>query len=102
MSIQQTVPYVTIDKLLFDPENPRLPSNLKGRGEADMLEWLLRDASILDLMRAIGERDYFSGEPLLVVSKSSKNGYFVVVEGNRRLCAVDFLTNPNWLLSESP
>ena len=66
-----------------------------------MLEWLLRDASILDLMRAIGEHDYFSGEPLLVVSKSSKNGYFVVVEGNRRLCAVkNFLTNPNWLLSE--
>jgi hypothetical protein len=56
---------------------------------------MLRDASIIELMGSIGEKGYFPGEPILVVEDKSKEGSYRVVEGNRRLCAVKLLLNPD-------
>jgi hypothetical protein len=53
---------------------------------------LLEDESIIELMLAIGQHDFFVGEALLVV----KNGDgFTVVEGNRRLTSLKLLSNPS-------
>jgi hypothetical protein len=48
---------------------------------------MLLDASLIELMLAIGENGYFPGEQLLVVFDPSDSKYRVV-EGNRRLSPV--------------
>ncbi len=92
---ESKVEFIPIQNLKFDPYNPRLPSSVNGEDQSAVLEWMLRDASILELMGSIGEKGYFPGEPLLVVQDKSSQGIYKVVEGNRRLCAVKLLHNPD-------
>jgi hypothetical protein len=84
---------VDLRKLEFDSENPRLPRSIDPKDEAAVLEYMLSDATIVELMGSIGALGYFAAEPLLV-TPSNKSGRFVVVEGNRRLAAVKLLENP--------
>ncbi|MDD2903470.1 MAG: ParB N-terminal domain-containing protein [Syntrophales bacterium] len=92
---ESKVEFIPIQNLKFDPYNPRLPSSINGQNQSAVLEWMLRDASILELMLSIGEKGYFPGEPLLVVPDKASKGIYKVVEGNRRLCAVKLLHNPD-------
>jgi hypothetical protein len=86
--------YVPVNDLEFDKENPRLPhSVVDSDKEEDVIDWMLKDASIIELMGSIGEKGFFPAEPLLVVKKGSSKKY-TVVEGNRRLTAVKLLHNP--------
>jgi hypothetical protein len=86
---------IGIDKLIFDPENPRLPTKYQGYGkEEDVLEWMLMNENVIELMGSIGEKGYFQAEPLLIVKSVKKKGYYEVVEGNRRLAAVKLLNDP--------
>src|SRR5687767_14689436 len=89
----KTIEYVDVGNLRFDPLNPRFPKGLNGKVEAEVFSWMLRDATIIELMGSIGELGYFPGEPLLV-AKTNKKGVFEVVEGNRRLTAVKLLREP--------
>lgn len=89
------IKYLPVEKLLFDPENPRLPSSLNKKDETAVLTWMLDDATILELMMSIGEKGYFEGEPLLVVEAKDSPGKFIVIEGNRRLTAAKLLLNPD-------
>ncbi len=82
-----------IASLLFDPENPRLPAGVDGGSQAAVLEWLLKDASIPELMGSIGEHGYFAGEPLLITAAGGQGVYYVV-EGNRRLASLKLLHEP--------
>jgi hypothetical protein len=59
-----------------------------------MIDWMVENASIIELMNSIGEQGYFPGEPLMVVPSTVKAGKFDVVEGNRRLTAVKLLADP--------
>ncbi len=93
---QKTTPitYVPVDKLHYDPENPRLPrSVVKTNNDKEVINWMLTDASIIELMGSIGEKGFHMAEPLLVVE--AKGGTFTVIEGNRRLTAVKLLLNPD-------
>ena len=84
---------IPVDQLKFDRLNPRLPSRLINEmDESAVLEWMLEDATILELMGSIGEQGYFNGEPLLVIP--AEDEAFEVVEGNRRLAAVKLLRYP--------
>ena len=86
---------IPVESLHFDPQNPRLPSSVDGNNDMDVIEWMLRDATLIELMGAIGEVGFFPGEPLLVTHDNSGRPYhFIVVEGNRRLAAVKLLNNP--------
>jgi hypothetical protein len=58
------------------------------------MEYMLLEASTLELMLAIGENDFFAGELLLVASDENEKGQYTVIEGNRRLIAVKILNNP--------
>jgi len=91
---KRSVEYVSIEKIKFDPENPRLPSTIDGNDESAVLDWMLDDASLIELMASIGEHDYFPGEPLLVVPPPKRSAYATAVEGNRRLAAVKLLSKP--------
>lgn len=85
---------IRLKELHFDKKNPRLPSTINKADETAVIRWMLRDASVIELMIAIGEKGYFPGEPLLVVPTPGKEDSYDVIEGNRRLCAVKLLNSP--------
>jgi hypothetical protein len=89
---------IRISDLHLDPENPRLPERLKNASEKDVLNWMLSDATLVDLMASIAENGFFNGEPILIVEERGK---LIVVEGNRRLASIKLLANPE-LATESP
>lgn len=56
------IEYISVSNLHFDPENPRLPTTTLDRtNEAEVINWMLRDASIIELMGSIGEKGFFPG-----------------------------------------
>lgn len=83
---------VPVKDLQFDPDNPRLPEKLKHQNDEKVLEYLLLECNLIELMMSIGEKDYFAGEPLMVVPEPDWGGY-MVVEGNRRLGALKLLAS---------
>jgi ParB-like nuclease domain len=89
---------IGISQLHLDPENPRLPERLRNASEKEVLNWMLSDATLVDLMASIAENGFFNGEPILIVQENGRN---IVVEGNRRLASIKLLANPE-LATESP
>jgi hypothetical protein len=93
-----------VSRLRFDPQNPRLPPDVDGHDDDEILDWMLADAGLIDLMNSIGGQGYFPGDPLLVspVSESKRSVRippivrtdWFVVEGNRRLAALRLLADP--------
>lgn len=85
---------ISYEQLKLDSSNPRLPKSIRNKNpcENELIEYMLLDASLIELMLAIGENGYFPGEQLLVVL--DEDGKYRVVEGNRRLTAVKLLNNP--------
>jgi len=86
--------WVPLDSLLFDPENPRLPTSKTNASDEEVLRYMLEEGKVTDLMQSIGQQDYFSGEPLMAIPSAKKPGKFEVVEGNRRLAALKLLNRP--------
>ena len=89
---------VPVDKLVFDPENPRLPQTIRKNKDSQdyeslVVDWMLQFENVIELMGSIGEKGFFVAEPLLVVDVPT-TGKFEVVEGNRRLTATKLLNNP--------
>ena len=82
---------IKLELLILDDQNPRLPKPLRGKSEQAIIEYMLMEASTLDLMLAIGQNGFFPGEPLLVVKEGHK---YRVIEGNRRLTALKLLKEP--------
>lgn len=82
---------ILVKDLLLDPQNPRLPKSMADSNEKEIINFFLTDASLIELMLAIGKNGFFEGEQLLVVESGDK---YIVIEGNRRLSAVRLLHNP--------
>lgn len=96
---KMTQTYVEIDlaDLNLDFENPRLPRSLHHSSKAEIVNWMLDDASLIELMLAIATNGFFAGEPLLVVEENGSN---IVVEGNRRLSSLILLDTPEVALKK--
>ena len=73
---------VNIDKLELDPENPRLPEDLK-RTQVAMAEHIAHYTDIEELMQVIGENGFFRGESLIVYPSPDRKNFYRVIEGNR-------------------
>lgn len=86
---------IPISDLLFDPENPRLPSNLHYTEESEIFKWMLQDATLIELMASIGSAGYFQAEPLLVIPSEKDAEKYIVIEGNRRLASIKLLDDPS-------
>lgn len=89
---------IEVEKLLLDPENPRLASGNGADSQEDLLRVLWTEMSVDEIAFSIAANGFFTEEPLLVIPKdpqerSEKKKYYVVVEGNRRLAAVLLLRN---------
>ncbi len=82
---------IPVERLLLNSHSPNLPKSMGNKNEKEIINFLLSDASLIELMLAIGKNDFFEGEQLLVVPDGEK---FLVIEGNRRLSAVKLLHNP--------
>ena len=94
MALQNTkLTYLPLRSLSFDPQNPRLPVRYRHKSDEEVIEWMLQDASLMDLVISIGQNGYFPGEPMLC-APSEKEGIYVVIEGNRRLAACKILSQP--------
>ena len=90
--MNETFVNIPLEDLCLDLYNPRLPKSKQGKDENTIIEYLLLEASTLELMESIGENDFFVGEMLLVIPNGQ--GKYIVVEGNRRLTAVKLLNDP--------
>lgn len=84
------IDFISLAQLRLDKENPRLPLSFRqpDRTEKSIVNWLLDDASIIELMMAIGQSGFFVGESLLVIENKQDTGTYTVVEGNRRLASL--------------
>jgi hypothetical protein len=82
------IEYQDISQLKFDPENPRIPRKIDREHESEVIKWMLKDASLIELMESIAINGFFSGEPLLAIKE---NGFYIIIEGNRRLAACKLL-----------
>lgn len=89
---RREVQWVGIDKLRLDPLNPRLPDDMEGASQPQLLSALARDYDLQDLGQSIADHGYFSEEPLVTI----KNGRdkWTVIEGNRRLATLLLLDDP--------
>lgn len=80
---------VPVADLLFDPENPRFGGEGKGKDQKGILEYIKRYPHYaVDLVGSIVENGFLPYEPLIVRRAGNK---FVVIEGNRRLGAVQLI-----------
>jgi len=94
------VQWRTIDELLLDDENPRLPDDYEGASQAKLLKLLVEDYSLLDIGASIAENGYFSEEPLVTVRHPTRRKW-IVIEGNRRLAALSLLAHPEHAPNDS-
>lgn len=87
--------------LSLDWENPRLAEfNLNKDDSSKELYQLLWDEMALDeLVISITAHRFFGTEPLLVTKEAGKN---IVVEGNRRLSAVQIILDPTLVDNKIP
>ncbi len=86
---------INLSKLRFDPQNPRLLTEVKAGDDIDIINHMLREEGLIELMASIGELGYSGAEPLLVTPDTSSSGFYIVVEGNRRLAALRLLNDPD-------
>lgn len=88
--IQGKPEHIAIPRLFLDDQNPRL-SSYDVRTQDDILDVLVREMSLDELALSIASNGFFETERLLVVDRDPGN--YTVVEGNRRLAAVQLLLN---------
>lgn len=91
MALDDNSPDIAIGKLLFDTENPRLAEyGVSAKtSQFELLKILWENLAVREVALSIAHNGYFRNEPLFV-EKHSKNK-FVVIEGNRRLAAIQLL-----------
>jgi len=80
-------------EIILDPENPRLDLP-PGAGQADIGKALFDQEEVLELIESI--IDYgglLPGEDSIIVIKD--NDKYKVLEGNRRICAIQCILNPS-------
>ena len=87
--------FVEISKLKLDPENPRLPESKKGGSQIELAVTLDLGFDAFTVAELMASHGYFASEPMIVIPDKNEEGFFVVVEGNRRLTAVKGLTDSN-------
>lgn len=106
---------IQLERLALDPHNPRLPEEIQGRPEQELLEHLYSFFNLEEIADPMGKNGYFDEEPLVVVPKNAppklvpppgtepskeylafigdKKCQFTVVEGNRRLATAKILVD---------
>lgn len=82
--------YVT--SLQLDPQNPRIPPTPAALQQRDLVHELVEHNKIDELAREISAKGYYPIEALIGLEEEDGKTY--VLEGNRRLCALKLLIQP--------
>lgn len=80
----------------LDRENPRINVEASDQ-ESDIIRKLIRYEEVPDLARKIANTGLLPGERIIVVRE---NDQWVVLEGNRRICACKLLLSPQRIPAE--
>ncbi len=92
MALAEEVTHKPLEALHSDPGNPRLPPDRhEWPDEDELLVYLADQYDALSVAESIARHGYFPSEPLIVCDE---DGRWVVLEGNRRLCALLGLARP--------
>ncbi len=81
---------VEVQKLLFDPRNPRLPGDFAG-DQRQIFRFLVDEIGVEDLLNSMASSGAIEGDPMIARS-AERPGEFYVIEGNRRLAALKLLS----------
>jgi hypothetical protein len=82
--------------IALDRDNPRINVEASDK-ESDIIRKLIRYEEVQDLARKIAQTGLLPGERIIVVQE---NGQWVVLEGNRRICACKLLLSPQLVPTE--
>jgi len=82
---------VAVTSVLLNPLNPRLPSAQEETPQRKVIQEMVENEKIYELAKNIASSGYFADVQLIVVKKDSK---YIVLEGNRRICALKLLLAP--------
>ncbi len=96
MTAKPAAPYakdILLEDLRLDPKNPRLPEELQDGKQGDLMVYIAEGYNAIEVGRSIARHGYFRSEPLIVTRLPS--GRYRVIEGNRRLVALEFLNEPD-------
>jgi hypothetical protein len=87
------IDYVSLGKLRLDPKNPRLTEaeQADAMDQSDLLRLIDSQYDPLTIAESIAEHGYFPSEPMIVLEEDTG---LTVLEGNRRLCALKGLADP--------
>jgi ParB-like chromosome segregation protein Spo0J len=91
---KKEVQWADLSDLRLDGHNPRLKEGMENASQPDLLAELAREYELQDLGRSIADNGYFSEEPLVAI-KDTGGKAWTIIEGNRRLAALQLLDNPN-------
>ncbi len=83
-----------VASLRLDNFNPRLPAEAEEYSQTALLMYLEEHFDLLPIARSLSDNGYFDEEPLIVIPSDEGQNAFIVIEGNRRLAALKFLTDP--------
>jgi hypothetical protein len=88
---------VSIDRLVFDPKNPRFTPthDVERSSDVEIILALYRVADLGELVQSIATSGYVDIEPLVVLREAENGEELIVLEGNRRLAALKLLTDPD-------
>jgi hypothetical protein len=82
---------IPLSRLLLDENNPRLPLGTSDLSQENLLRIFDKNFNLFPIARSMVDNGYFDEEPLFVVQGPADK--FIVVEGNRRLATLKFLTD---------
>lgn len=84
---------VDVTKLFLDLENPRIPQHIKEKNDVNLIRnYLLEKEDVLRIAESIARNGYHRSAIAIVYQEGEK---LVVLDGNRRLAACQFLLDPS-------
>ncbi len=88
----RTVIFMEVDRLILDPDNPRFASVGADEDPRELVKLMWEEMAVEEVALSVAAKGFSHQDPLLVIP--GENQKHVVVEGNRRLCAVLLLRDP--------
>jgi hypothetical protein len=87
--------------LKLDNLNPRLPEEATSWTQEEILIYLETHCNLQPIAQSMSDNGYFDEEPLIIIPDEKGKDNFIVIEGNRRLAALFFLTIPRYRILSS-
>ncbi len=87
---------IAVDRVFLDQENPR---HEPYQNQSEVIEYLCKEEQVLEIAKDIAKNGLNPLEEFALISDNmsdkEQNGTFVAAEGNRRLCALKLLHDPD-------